>query len=168
MKHPASERIAARLRRLRDRFGAGVHARHVDHDQDHLTSTRRDHVGDRTFFLGEIWWVERPAMGDYRPHRAGSNHLPGLVTRRQESAGVAVECAPAGRGGGGPSMQGAFEPRQPAPGLYAATVFHVLYRRPVARTAFGAPIGKLSGADVQRLAAAVQAPTRPASPAPMP
>ena len=80
-----SQRVAERLRRLRLRFGDKVRERQVDHDHEHLTGTRFEQIPVRTFFLGEVWWVDRYALGDCRPHREGSSHRPALVTRRQEA-----------------------------------------------------------------------------------
>lgn len=160
MKPADPHRIAQRLQKLRARFGRGVRERNLDHDQEHLTSTRREHVPERTFFLGEIWWAERFALGDHRPHRASSSHLPALVTRREAQPHAAIEIAPASLRT--PEDTGAlcFRPIAPPEGLDAATVFLLAYRQPMERENIGAPMGRLAGRDVQNLAGALDAARR--------
>lgn len=152
-RHRSNER----LRRLRERFGPDVRAHEVDHDEDHLTSTHPRFSPVRTFFLGQVWWVDRAALGDRRPYREGSSHLPALVTRKQEISGAPVECAPSGRGRSG-QAGGAevFVPADCMERLSTETVFHLLYRRPVSRAAFSADVGKISGSDLQRLSAQLE------------
>jgi len=58
-----SQRVAERLRRLRLRFGDKVRERQVDHDHEHVTGTRFEQIPVRTFFLGEVWWVDRVCAG---------------------------------------------------------------------------------------------------------
>ena len=151
MKRAFSNRVSERLRRLREEFGAGVHDRQVDHDHEHLTSTRRDLVPVRTFFLGEIWWADRHALGDPRPHREGSSHLPALVTKRERLAGEPVETAPSARHAPEDIDELCFRPSGPPDGLYAETTFLLPYRRPVARESFGAKLATITGSDKARL-----------------
>lgn len=145
--------------RLRARFAGVWHASLVDKDFDHLTSDRRSHLDARTWFLGEVCFTS--AFG--RPHQpaplpgaqletAQAGQRPAVVTRRQPTAGAAVELAPAvhphlldGRTGG-------FVPG-PTNGLLPGTCFDLLYRRPVSRDRLGRHFATLTGADKQRLAA---------------
>lgn len=145
-----SHRVAERLRRLRLRFGDKVRERHVDHDHEHLTGTRFEQIPVRTFFLGEVWWVDRFALGDCRPHREGSSHRPALVTRRQEGPHEPVEMAPSGRRSPAGRSDLYFEARQPPEKLQEG-VFLLLYRRPVGREWIGSRMGSVGGMDKQRL-----------------
>jgi hypothetical protein len=144
-------REAERLRRLRDRFGEGVREHQVDHDHDHLTSTRRERVPVRTFFLGETWWAERFALGECRSCRESSSHRPALVTRREERPYEPIEMAPSARRAPGDIGEVCFRPAEPPEGLQEETLFLLLYRRPVGRDCIGAPMGAIGGADKQRL-----------------
>jgi len=151
MQRALRSRVAERLRRLRNRFGERVRGHQVDHDHDHLTSTRREHVPVRTFFLGEIWWVERFALGECRPGREGSSHSLALVTRREERPYEPVEMAPSARRAPRDIGEVCFHPAEPPERLQEETLFLVLYRRPVGRDCIGAPMGAVGAADKQRL-----------------
>lgn len=151
MKRALSNRVAERLRQLREKFGKGIQDCNVDDDHDHLTSTWREHVPERTFFLGEIWWADRYALGDRRPYRAGSSHCPALVTSREECPHVPVETAPSR-----PRFPGDAEPTHfdasAVAGLSMGTVFVLELRRPVARMDFSHHMATLDSAEKQRLA----------------
>ena len=151
------ERLRKARARLQSQFGVGVGEWNLDHDQDHLTSTDRRSVLSRKFFLGEVWWVERPAFGDYRPCLATSSHTPGLVTRREDRSTQPVEMAPlhprGGRGGRG------FVPESTA-GLESGPGFALALRRPIAREEIGAPLATLNGKEKQRLSVEVEASRR--------
>jgi hypothetical protein len=135
---------------LRVRFGDKVRERNVDHDHERLTGTRFEHMPVRTFFLGEVWWVDRFALGDCRPHREGSSHRPALVTRRQEFPHEPVEMAPSVRRSLAGRGDLCFEAQQPPENLQEG-VFLLLYRRPVGREWVGGPMGAIGGMDKQRL-----------------
>ena len=152
MKRAFSNRVSERLRRLREEFGAGVHDRQVDHDHEHLTSTRRDLVPVRTFFLGEIWWAERYALGECRPYCEGSSHRPALVTCREPQPYAPVEMAPSARRAPDDIDELCFRAEEPPDGLHEETWFLLPYRRPVSREGIGAPLGVLCGKDKQELA----------------
>ncbi len=145
-----SQRVAERLRRLRLRFGEKVRERNVDHDHERLTGTRFEHIPERTFFLGEVWWVDRFALGDCRPHREGSSHRPAMVTRRQESPHEPVEMAPSARRPLAGQSGLCFQAQQP-PERLEEGVFLLHYRRPVGREWVGSPLGSVGGMDKQRL-----------------
>jgi hypothetical protein len=145
-----SDRVADRIKRLRDRFGHLVKEREVDHDHDHLTGTRREQLSRRTFFLGEVWTAARDAIGNRGPHQDGS--VPALVTRRQEASFAPVEMAPGANRAPEDIDTLCFLPAGGCDGCDPETVFLLPYRRPVYRDSIGAPIGKLQGADVQELA----------------
>ena len=140
------------MRRLRERFGEGVRERQVDHDHDHLTGTRREHVAVRTFFLGEIWWAQREALNDWRPSREGRSHLPAIVTLRADHPGHPVEMAPGKSRAPQNIDELCFRPTQLPEGLREETFFLLPYRRPVGRNLIGGPMGALGGKDKQELA----------------
>jgi len=145
-------RVAERLRRLRERFGEGVREREVDHDYDHLTSTRRRHAAVRTSFLGEIWWARREALNDWRPSRERSSHLPALVTLRAEDPRQPVEMAPGKSSVPQEIDELCFRPAEPPEGLWEGTVFLLPYRRPVFRQSITGPLGALGGTNMEELA----------------
>jgi hypothetical protein len=152
MKRAVSKRVAERLRRLREKFGEGIHDHQVDHNQDHLTSTRPEHVPLRTFYLGEIWWVDRCALGDWRPYREGSSYRPALVTRREPRPHEPIEMAPSARQAPGDIDKLCFRATEPPEELQAGTWFLLPYRRPVSRQWLGGSMGALSGRGKQQLA----------------
>jgi hypothetical protein len=148
-------RVTERLRRLRERFGEGVGEREVDHAYLHLTGTELRHVPLRTFFLGEIWWADRSALGDRRPHGEGSSHIPALVTRRESRPHEPVELAPSARRAPSEIGELCFRAMEPPGGLERETWFLLPYRRPVSRQWIDRHMGKLAGRDVRDLAAAL-------------
>ncbi len=152
MNRTLTSRVAERLRRLREDFGPGAHDWNVDDDHDHLTSTRPEHVSLRTFFLGEIWWAGRYALGDRRPHPEGSSHRPALVTRRQAQPYAPVEMAPSARHAPQDIDELCFRPGDPPEGLREETWFLLPYRRPVSRDCLGGPMGTINGKEKQALA----------------
>ena len=149
--------MVERLRRLRDRFGGDILEHQVDHDHDHVTSTRREHVPVRKFFVGEIWWADRYALGDRRPYREDSSHLPALVTRREDLPHEPIEMAPSAQRASDTADERCFRATEPPEGLLVETVFLLPHRRPVARYCLGAPMGVLRGEDKQLLVQAMEA-----------
>jgi len=152
VKRIRSNRVAERLRRLRERFGEDVREHQVDHDHDNITSTKRDLISVRTFYLGEIWWAERYALGNQRSHREGGSHIPALVTRREAQASAPIEMAPSAQRAPADIDELCFCTRELPEGLREETWFLLPYRRPVARHAIGAPMGSISAAEKQWLA----------------
>jgi hypothetical protein len=152
VKRAAHERVVERIRRLRERFGPGVNAYDVDDDFENLTSALPKHVPNRTFFLGEIWWADRFALGEHRPHSERSSHRPALVTLRESRPFEPVEMAPSAHRAPEEIAEFCFCATEPVAALNEETWFLVPYRRPISRGWIGWPMGSISSKDKQGLA----------------
>jgi len=142
------------LRKLREEFPIKVGLRQVDHDYGHITSTRREHLPQRKFFLGEIFWAGRHSLGEFgdsRPRPVGGPYLAGLVTRSQGRPFEPVELAPSANRAPTNLDELCFQPLEWPAELKAGIFFVLPYRRPVAREDLGGHLATLSPKDKQRL-----------------
>lgn len=146
-EHPDFRFRARRLQteRLRARFpGADIyHPSLTDKDQDFLTSDRRSHLDQRTFFLGEVFRSCYDVAGTMGP---------ALVTRRESRAHAPLELAPvAHHRPGNDDDPWVFVPEVRGERLAEDTVFLLYFRRPVPREDVGNHLDTLDGWDKQRL-----------------
>lgn len=163
------ERRRSRLERLRERFSCDYQVRDVDKDERFVTSTRPEHMHDRTFFLGEIFWVGR--LGWHGCGGFGANgsrdHHPGAVCRKQVRGCKPVDMVP-----GSTKLREQLENGAEAHIFSPAgkikwdgedrggpeTQFFVLdYVRPVPRLYIGRKLGRLQHKDQMRLQNALAA-----------
>ena len=138
MKERMSKRVAGRIERLKNRY--------------RITGTRREDVPVREFFLGEIWWADREALGDQRTHARRGTRLPALVTRHQTSTYAPVEMARSDPCPPDDINELCFRPEPCPDALREGTVFLLPYRRPVARDDIGSKLATINSGDKQRLA----------------
>ena len=148
-RHPSSNRLG-------DRFPGVYHPSLVNKDFTDLTSDRRAHRPQRTFFLGEIF-AATPETKAQRLHGAL------LVTRRTRHPADPVEIAPSLPPGCAPPPGTWMPPPDAWPeDLRPGTAFALLYRRPVPRTAPGRHLATLPALAKQDLAKALTYLTKPA------
>lgn len=87
-------RVQARLAHLRRVFPTAPDVCHVDKDFDSVTAPEM--VAERTFFLGEIFWVEREGWrgcGGFHTNPTRLHH-PGLVVKKQSAPHRPVDMVP--------------------------------------------------------------------------
>lgn len=168
MKASRSVAVEKRLKKLRKRFASMLHEKDLDKDFAEITADDNAHIADRTFFAGEIFWVEREGWqgcGGFHTN-ASRDHHPGLVVRKQGQPHQPVAMVPGSTKqyrylkNGRPAA--CFHPEKNIAWKisnrdHPSEQYYVLdYRRPVARSHIGFPLGRLQHSDTIRLQRAVQ------------
>ncbi len=162
MSNRQSEIIKYRLNELRARVSHGNRNARFDKDLENITSDRADDIPLRTFFAGEIFWVERlgwPGCGGFYTNLKKKHH-PGLVTCKNTAPYSPIEMIPGSTSETAKywnqEHQNYFEPQDSIKPTtereQPEQQFFVLdYQRPVARTHIEAHLGTLCFKDIQRL-----------------
>ena len=167
MGKPDDDAVLNRLDELRQRVRHGTRNAKFNKDLEHITSDLKSDIQIRTFFVGEIFWVEREGWkgcGGFYSNTAKEHH-PGLVTRKTHSPYSPVDMVP------GSSSEEArywnqqqciyFDPQEAIKLTYERdtpeTQYYVLdYHRPVARDYMSGHLGNLRFGDIQRLQQALR------------
>ncbi len=155
------ERNEKRLAHLRQRFPTATKTNQADKDHSSVTSADKTHISDRTFYLGEIFWVKRKgwhACGGFETNTSRLHH-PGLVVLKQANPVNSVRMVP---GTTKLRQWGRKEPHifsnaedikwKSSPEKVPDMQFFILdYWRPVCRRYIGAMLARLAHVDQCRL-----------------
>lgn len=147
-------RIAARLERLRKDLPAAWKESQVDKDHTSVTSDHPSFSWVRTYYLGEICWVERTSWPVERTQTAGQRTAPraAIVLERQNLPGEPVKMAPGMRHAPANTSELCFQAQDNVKRLEPGTIFVLPFYRPIQRVAVLGHFATLSGKDKQRLA----------------